>query len=354
MKFSPPPSVPRWNKDMSEASGLHAVKNGKIGLILLAGGSGSRLGWKGPKGTFPITPLRNRSLLQFFADRVDAASTCYQTDIQVAVMTSKDNHEATVKELKESKWIFRDQLELPYLDKEGHPLSITGPDGNGGVFEIMGDVLKKWKKEGISLISILPVDNPLADPIDLRFFSFHLDGGFDLTVKVVERESLKEKVGFLVETEQGLRVIEYTEQELGMEYPYGNAALYLFSMDLALEAAEKSSSLPYHSQWKKINDDEWGWKRERLIFDHFPEAKKIGPLLYPRDETFVPLKEMNHLENVRRAITEKERKILEKVTGKKAPSSVIEIDPRFYYPDEALKKLWRGKDIPETPFVSGG
>ena len=45
--------------------GADALAAGEVGVILVAGGSGTRLGYEGPKGTFPIGPVSSASLFRF-------------------------------------------------------------------------------------------------------------------------------------------------------------------------------------------------------------------------------------------------------------------------------------------------
>ena len=46
--------------------GLELLRNGKVGCLIVAGGQGSRLGFDGPKGMFPITPIKKKTLFQVF------------------------------------------------------------------------------------------------------------------------------------------------------------------------------------------------------------------------------------------------------------------------------------------------
>lgn len=147
-----PPKIPSHYSPASadvisgnRESGLSLLQNGQVGALLLAGGMGTRLGWEGPKGTYPITLIRKKSLFQLFAERTLFASKLANRELPLAIMTSSRNDEETRTffrkngyfGLREEQVDFFVQDNLPFLDREGH-LFLTkggtlaqGPDGNG-------------------------------------------------------------------------------------------------------------------------------------------------------------------------------------------------------------------------------
>ncbi len=52
--------------------GAEMLAAGKVGLVVVAGGAGTRLGFDGPKGTFPIGPVSSASLFQIHAEKIVA------------------------------------------------------------------------------------------------------------------------------------------------------------------------------------------------------------------------------------------------------------------------------------------
>ena len=46
-------------------------------MLTVAGGQGTRLGFDGPKGTYPIGPVSGRSLFGYFAGTIKAAQEKY-------------------------------------------------------------------------------------------------------------------------------------------------------------------------------------------------------------------------------------------------------------------------------------
>lgn len=76
--------------------GKETLKHKKVGAIVMAGGSGTRLGWRGPKGTYPITPINKKSLFQTIVEKTRWASDAAETSLPLAIMTSRENHEQTI------------------------------------------------------------------------------------------------------------------------------------------------------------------------------------------------------------------------------------------------------------------
>src|SRR5947209_4320525 len=70
---------------------------------VVAGGQGTRLGFDGPKGTYPIGPVSAASLFQIHAERVVALGHRHGRPIPLYVMTSPENHEATARYFAEHK-----------------------------------------------------------------------------------------------------------------------------------------------------------------------------------------------------------------------------------------------------------
>src|SRR5207249_11511288 len=71
------------------------VREGKVGAFLVAGGQGTRLGYDGPKGEFPITPVKNKPLFQVFAEQLLAHSRDCGKAIAWYIMTSDINNGPT-------------------------------------------------------------------------------------------------------------------------------------------------------------------------------------------------------------------------------------------------------------------
>ena len=257
----------------------------RVGSILLAGGQGSRLGVRGPKGIFSVG---GKSLFQWIAEKTPE-------NIPLAVMTSPLNHGETVDFFSKrgnfgrEVYFFQQEM-LPYLDEQKSPLPFEGPDGNGSVFRSFArsGLADLFAKRGIDLVTIVPVDNPLSDPADPALIGHLRNSGADAVVKCVKRESSDESMGVLAEREGCVEIVEYIDRDPAINYNYS----YIGMMAVALPFLRKMAEidLPLHLVKKKIPGAEaMGWKRERFIFDAFSHGRATA-LCYPRVRCYAPLK----------------------------------------------------------------
>lgn len=344
-------------------TGQKLISQGKVGCLLIAGGQGTRLGFNGPKGLFPITPLTKKSLFQFCAEKVVAASKKYGRQLPLAIMTSPLN-DALTRNFFESNQLFglhQEQLSffvqgvLPFLDQEGNLFMeeawklAEGPDGNGYSLHhfVHKEVWKKWQIQGIEYVNYILIDNPLADPFDAELIGFHHRKKADVTLKCVKRRDLNEKVGIVVKKENKVRVIEYSEisqeertaclKDGSFKHPCANLSLFCFNMSFINKTANQI--LPLHKSLKKakkLNErtDFFAWKFESFIFDHLPYAEHVQALVYPREECFAPLKNATGEDSplqVQKALEKQAKERYLKMTGKLPELSPFELPIDDYY-----------------------
>ena len=118
--------------------------------MIVAGGLGTRLGFDGPKGTFPIGPVSAASLFQIHAEKVVATGRRYGKPLPLYVMTSPDNHEATVRFFDENGRFGLDHVrffvqgQMPAVDRETGKVLLAdkghvalSPDGHGGTLNAL-------------------------------------------------------------------------------------------------------------------------------------------------------------------------------------------------------------------------
>lgn len=302
------------------------LSQGKVGCLIVAGGQGTRLGFKGPKGLFPIG---STTLYKILAERTLQASRKAHQFLPIAIMTSPDNHEETTAYFHKNDYFglipeqvdFLLQTELPLLDDAGNLFLgpareiAQGPDGNGWALKNFhrSGLFEKWFQKGIRTLNFTLIDNVLADPFDPQLVNFHVEQNLDITVKGILRENPTEKVGIFAKQKGSLSVVEYSEfpaQECNalrdgkLEYPYANISLFSFKME-AIPTWD-FDQMPWHLAHKPaIRHDQsrpLAWKFEKFIFDILPLAENVKGLLYPRKQCFAPLKSVEDLPRIQAAL----------------------------------------------------
>lgn len=330
------------------AHGYELISSGKVGCIALAGGDGSRLGWNGPKGSFPLSLVKQKPLFQMLMERVDAASKHFHTDLKLAVMTSPLNHEITKAAFSNDVDLFQQSL-IPLLDMDENPLKDSRPNGNGEVFKCFYEsgLYANWKAAGIEYVQVILIDNPLAEPFDPNQIGIHAKTKADITIKAVKKSHPEENVGVIGKKGGKICIIEYSENP-PKKWDLANISLFSFHMDFINKV--KDVDLPVHKV-KKFIDTKPVLKRECFIFDLLPFAKKIEVILYPREETFAPLKSREDVGPVQRALLDRDRKVFARVTGIEPKEGIFELHPEFHYPTEELKKKWKGISLPKASYI---
>jgi UDP-N-acetylglucosamine/UDP-N-acetylgalactosamine diphosphorylase len=257
---------------------------GKTGCIILAGGQGSRLGMQGPKGTFSI---HGKSLFEWICEKTP------KKDFPIAIMTSLDNHEETVRfftmhaNFDREIYFFQQECHS-LLDEKKRPLDMLGPNGNGSVFRsfVASGLGSLFSRKGIEFLSIVPIENPLADPLDAALIDYARSTLSDVVIKCVEREVQNESMGAIVEREGRMEIVEYIHLDPKEEYKYSNTGMMAISFPFFLKMGEVD--LPIHLVKKKTLS-KWVWKGEKFIFDVLPFGK-VSALCYPKKSCYAPLK----------------------------------------------------------------
>ncbi len=326
MEFSPCATFERSGNEEDRLRGERLLREGKVGCLILAGGQGTRLGFDGPKGAVPVTPISKKSLFQIFCERTKTAGR----KLPVCIMTSPLNHEQTIDFFKahdffglvSSQLSFFEQEMLPFLDDSGRwrlekPGKIAeGPDGNGHALRLFFEkgIWKKWKEQGIEYLNVIFVDNPLADPFDAEFIGLAARMGADAALKAVERISPDEKMGALAEIQGKLRVIEYFEIPEGRsDFTLSSTGMFCISMPF-IERLCAQTPMPLHLSRKTAHllpidqltsQHTHIWKCERFIFDLLDHVRSSAVLVYPREKIYAPLKNAigdKSLETVQKAL----------------------------------------------------
>ena len=194
-----------------EHIGEEALRQGKVGAVLLAGGMGTRLGSDAPKGVYNIGLTRNLYIFECLINNLMDIVKRVDAWIPLFVMTSEKNHDATVDFFKEHQyfgynkdevWFFKQEM-APASDYEGKiyletksRLS-TSPNGNGGWFVSMArnGLLNEISKRGIEWLNVFAVDNVLHKIADPLFIGAVIEKQVEVGEKVVRKANPDEKLG---------------------------------------------------------------------------------------------------------------------------------------------------------------
>ncbi len=307
------------------AAGEKEFKAGRVGVLLVAGGQGSRLGFEGPKGAYPIGPVSDLPLFYFHARKVLAKTLKYGKPVPFYVMTSEANNAATVACFKEHDWFGLDPKNVFFftqgmwpgmtddgriiLDRPDHVF--MSPDGHGGLLAALkaSGALADMKKRGIRDVFFFQVDNPLVDIADEAFIGHHALQASDYTLKLCAKRDPFEKVGMPMLFGKTCKMVEYTEmteeqclrkdKDGRLYFLFGSPAIHVF--DRAFLEREAAKAMPLHLAHKKIArvDDKGsvvkptepnGWKFEKFIFDILSDAKRTAFLAFDSADEFAPVK----------------------------------------------------------------
>ena len=318
------------------ALGLKAVKAGKVGAVLLAGGMGTRLGSDDPKGMYNIGITKDVYIFQRLIENLMDVVKQAESWIPLYVMTSDKNHEATVNFLKEHKYFGYNSDYITFFMQEMAPASdyegkvymeekwkiSTSPNGNGGWYSSMykWGVAQKAMADGVEWLNVFAVDNVLQQIADPVFVGATIQSGCVSGAKVVRKCDPYERVGALCLEDGKPSIIEYYEltpemaeatNEAGsLLYGFGVILNYLFSLDKLFDIAEKQ--MPLHIVEKKVPYiDENGvavkpetpnaYKFETLILDMIYMMDDCLSFEVEREKEFAPVKNATGVDSVESA-----------------------------------------------------
>merc|ERR1712203_1301125 len=310
------------------------ISKGKVGILLLAGGQGTRLGTSYPKGMYNVGLPSQKTLFQLQSERILSLQrlaekkTGRSGKITWYIMTSASTVKPTSQFFENNNYfgleaenvVVFQQGTLPCFTFDGkmilgekYKLSIA-PDGNGGLYRALRNegVLKDMKKKGIKFIQLYCVDNILVKVGDPIFMGYCLSKGAECANKVVPKGFPTEAVGITCKVADQYQVVEYSEitprsaerrnNDGSLTYSAANICIHFFTFEfLDRIVMENERSLEHHVAKKKIPfmnsegvlvkpDKPNGIKMEKFVFDVFKFAKKFVVWECLRDEEFAPLK----------------------------------------------------------------
>lgn len=370
-----------------EEAGRQAYAAGEVGVLLVAGGDGTRLGFDRPKGCFPIGPVSEVTLYQKLAEKVLAQSRRSDTEVPFVIMTGPNTDAPTREFFVENNYFglapqqvrFFQQATIPTttvpdqagrfeLLFKGPGELLESPNGHGGTIDgLIDSGSLDWLLErGIKDIVYLQVDNALAPVFDPFGVGLRRAGGVDMVTKVIPKVAPDEKMGALVSISGVPAVVEYSdlnrEQQVmtnpdgSLLFGWGNVAAHIFSTGFFDAMRSADVTLPYHQAHKKVSA--WtgeidsssgqpvmaeiqGRKSERFIFDVLGMGSNAG-LEISRAEEFAPLKNREGSDSIataRELISKEHARWLAEAGMPIEAGSLVEISPLFADSAEALQQI---------------
>ncbi len=381
-------------------AGEEALRAGRVAAFVVAGGQGTRLGYNGPKGTFPVTPVLQKTLFQVFAEKIGAAGKRYGTVIPWLIMTSHQNHAATESFFQENAFFGLDPAQVRFfrqgrmpavdlngkilLESQGH--IAMSPDGHGGSLRALdrSGALDFLQERGIDIISYFQVDNPLIRIIDPAFIGWHVLGKSEMSSKMVPKAYAAEKVGHFCTQRDKTVVVEYSDLPMALQeetdasgalrYLAGSIAIHILDREFVRRLARGGDgvALPFHRANKKIPtidasgapvkpETPNGIKFEMFVFDALPFAQNPVIIETRREDDFSPVKNAEGLDSPATCAADQLRQFARWTNANGAdvptddsglPSVTFEVAPSFGYDETSFADSWTATE--PKPVIGAG
>lgn len=400
-----PASEKRWRSE-----GLQAIARGEAGVLLMAGGQGTRLGSSAPKGCYDIGLPSHKSLFQYQAERIARLQVVAETEynkpagsvvVPWYVMTSGPTRRETEAFFTENNFfglssknvVFFEQGTLPCLTAEGKIMLestsrvAVAPDGNGGLYAATraplsesnnSTVLSDLTDRGVLYVHAYCVDNCLVKVADPVFLGYCISKQADCAAKVVPKTSPSESVGVVARRGEKFSVVEYSEiskeqaelrnSKTGeLAFNAANIANHFYTTSYLKSVESFEDDLAFHIARKKIPTIDLktgevvkpskpnGMKLELFVFDVFPFTKRFAVLEVARNEEFSPLKNApgtgaDDPGTSRRDLLAQHKRFLERAGAQVKDGVEIELSPRVSYAGEGLEFV-KGKTFTRSGYV---
>jgi UDP-N-acetylglucosamine/UDP-N-acetylgalactosamine diphosphorylase len=376
---SKPEDISRWYD-----SGLDLIGQGQVGVVLMAGGQGTRLGSSAPKGCYDIGLPSHKSLFQIQAERIQkiqnlaSKKTGKESIVPWYVMTSGPTRGPTQKYFEDNSYFgleaanvtFFEQGVLPCISNDGKILLeskgrvAVAPDGNGGLYQalVLSGVLDDMRKRGVQHIHAYCVDNCLVKVADPVFLGFSAALDVDIATKVVRKRNATESVGLILTKNGKPDVVEYSEIDKAtaeaedpkqpgvLKFRAANIVNHYYSLRFLDSIPKWVKDLPHHVARKKIPSADLqtgetvkpekpnGIKLEQFVFDVFPmlPLEKFACLEVRREDEFSPLKNapgtgQDDPETSKADITAQGQRWVEAAGATVVADGGVEVSPLFSY-----------------------
>lgn len=392
--FPFPAKTPEQKELYSRATelGERMLREGKVACLTVAGGQGTRLGFDGPKGTYPITPVLGKTLFQYFAESIARVSEKYGRPLLWFVMCSELNYEATRSffekhgdfGLAKGQVNFFVQGTMPAIGLDGKLIAASkdslalAPNGHGGTLLALrkSGCLDKMKNAGVECLSYFQVDNPLVPVADPLFLGLHALERSQMSSRMLPKTGPFEKLGNFCMTGGRLQIIEYSDMptELAerkkadgtLDFIAGSPAIHVIDVAFIESlTADGRLSLPWHRADKKVPylapdgtivkpESPNAVKVESFIFDALPLAERVMVLEGAREEIFGPTKNatgVDSAESCRAMLVARDIRRMRLAGMQAEDGAIVEISPRCVVDDADAIAYF--KENPATPVAAG-
>lgn len=320
-------------RETFKQEGLKAIRENKVGAILLAGGQGTRLGFDKAKGMFNIGVHKTLYIFEQLIANLKKVTDEAGAWIPLYIMTSEKNDAQTREFFEEHDFFgynreyvkFFVQSMAPAVDCDGNFLIeaedslALSPNGNGGWFTsfLRSGLEADMKEKKIEWLNVFAVDNVLQQIADPVFIGATILSGRVSGAKVVRKADPYERVGALCLEDGKPSIVEYYEltpemaeavnEKGSLLYGFGVTLNYLFRVDKLLEIADRK--LPVHLVEKKVpylNEEGVlvkpmepnAYKFEELILDMVYMMDDCLPFEVEREKEFAPVKNATGVDSV--------------------------------------------------------
>lgn len=327
--------------------GEEYIKNGEFAVVTMAGGQGTRLGYKGPKGTFELDIIPKKSLFEILCDNLKKANEKYNITIPWYVMTSIYNDEDTKKFFKEKNFFGYPQNSIKFFKQSQLPLINTdenlileetykikeASNGNGDVFEALKNsgMIENMKENNIKWVFFSGVDNVILDIVDPILLGLTVCNNCEISSKTLYKKDENAADWIFARRNGKPAIINCSHLTPDMKvakdsnghdlYREMNMLAHIFSVSAIEFVANKK--LPYHRAFKKntfvneegmkqVPEEPNTFKFETFIFDAFSYFDNMVLLRVKEEDEFAPIKDFNgpHNPEVAKDLYEQKQKSL--------------------------------------------
>lgn len=371
--------------------GLEAVGAGEVGVLLMAGGQGTRLGVSYPKGMYSVGLPSGKTLFQIQAERIRRVQhlakkyTGRNGKVTWYIMTSGPTDEMTDTFLKSHNFFglnsndvvqFKQGL-LPCFDFDGKIILnaqnqvALAPDGNGGIYRALAKngILDDMRRRGVKYIHAHSVDNILTKIADPVFIGYCTEKGSDCGAKVVKKAFPTEALGVVCRLNGRVQIMEYSEiledvanlrdSQGNLVYSSGNICNHFFTTNFLQTISHQfEEKLKLHVAKKKIPfvnaegktcepNAPNGLKIEKFVFDVFQFSESFVTWEVPRRTEFSAMKNSDSVGKDCPSTAKKDLLALHRSYIEQAGGVVlceeVEISPLLSYAGEELEERVKGK-----------